>query len=60
MKATDRQIKLATYLAKRMCEDLPEECTKEAYSAFISKWKPVVEEEDRGMNEPDGWQMNYM
>lgn len=60
MKATDRQIKLATYLAKRMCVVLPKECTKEAYSDFISKWKPIVEYEDRGMNEPDGWQMNYM
>lgn len=60
MKATDRQIKFATYLAKRMCVDLPKECTKESYSDFISKWKPIVEHEDRGMNEPDGWQINYM
>ena len=47
MKATDRQIKLATYLANRMCIDLPKECTKETYSDFISKWKPIVGREGR-------------
>ena len=60
MIPTERQIRYAQYLAKRMCVELPKENTKEAYSDFISKWKPAVENEDKGMNEPDGWQMQYM
>lgn len=60
MKPTEKQIKFAQYLAMRMNEELPEEFTKEAYSKFISKWKPAVEEEDSGMNEPDAWGWQYM
>lgn len=60
MKPTEKQIKYAEYLAKRVCVDLPTENTKEAYSKFISKWKPVVKHEDDGMNEPSAWQMKYM
>lgn len=60
MRATEKQIEYAKYLAKRMCVDLPEELTKHAYSEFISKWKPIVKHEDDGMNEPDAWQMQYM
>ncbi len=45
---------------KRDLQDLPKEYTKQAYSEFISKWKPAVLEEDKGMNEPDAWQMQYM
>lgn len=60
MKPTEKQIKYAEYLAYRMCVNLPEEFTKQAYSDFISKWKPVVKHEDDGMNEPDSWQMQYM
>lgn len=56
---TVRQIKYAKYLADRMCQDLPTEFTKEAYSQFISKWKPVVKHEDEGMNEPNAWQLQY-
>ena len=59
-EATKRQIKYATYLAKRMCVDLPKENTKEAYSNFISKYADAVRAEDEGMNEPDAWQINYM
>ncbi len=51
MKATEKQVNYATYLAQRMCVDLPKEDTKEAYSDFINKWKPAVKEEDKGMNE---------
>ena len=60
MKPTEKQVKYAKYLAQRMCVELPKENTKQAYSEFISKWKPVVEHEDMGMNEPDAWQMQYM
>ena len=60
MTPTDKQIKYAKYLAQRMCQDLPTEFTKQAYSDFISKWKPAVTAEDIGMNEPDAWQMQYM
>lgn len=60
MKPTEKQIKYAQYLAKRMCQELPKNFTKEAYSVFISKWKPVVLEEDKAMNEPSAWQMQYM
>ena len=59
MKPTDKQIDYAKYLTKRMCVDLPSEYTKEAYSEFISKWKPVVKHEDDAMNEPDAWQLQY-
>ncbi len=48
---TDKQRKYADYLARRMSVSLPETPTKQAYSDFISKWKPVVEKEDAGMNE---------
>ncbi len=58
--ATEKQKKFATYLANRMCVVLPKKDTKEAYSKFIDKWKPAVEAEDRAMNEPDSWQLNYM
>lgn len=60
MKPTKKQIEYAKYLAQRMCQDVPKEFTKDAYSEFISKWKLVVEHEDIGMNEPDAWQMQYM
>lgn len=60
MNPTEKQIKYAKYLAQRMCVELPKENTKQAYSDFISKWKPAVLEEDKAMNEPDKWQMQYM
>lgn len=60
MKPTEKQIKYAQYLAKRMGQEMPKDFTKEAYSYFISKWKPIVQHEDMGMNEPDAWQMQYM
>lgn len=60
MEPTEKQIAYAQYLAQRMCQELPEEYTKEAYSEFISKWKPIVKHEDDGMNEPNAWQMAYM
>lgn len=56
---TIKQIEFAKYLAERMCQKLPDEYTKKAYSDFISKWKPAVESEDRGMNEPSDWQLGY-
>ena len=59
-KPTKKQIEYAQYLAERMCQDLPKEYTKNAYSEFISKWKPIVKHEDDGMNEPNAWQMAYM
>lgn len=60
MNPTEKQIKYAKYLAERMGRELPKEFTKQAYSDFISKWKPTVLEEDMGMNEPDAWRMQYM
>lgn len=57
---TQKQVDYATYLAERMCAELPEEFSKEAYSDFISKWKPVVKEEDAGMNEPSRWGLQYL
>lgn len=57
---TTKQIEYAKYLAERMGVDLPKEVTKAAYSDFIGKWKPVVQHEDEGMNQPDSWQMQYM
>ena len=54
-----KQVEYARYLAKRMCVSLPDEYTKDAYSAFISKWKPVVKHEDDAMNEPSEWQLQY-
>lgn len=60
MKPTEKQIAYAEYLAKRMCQELPKEYTKKAYSDFIGKWKPKVKLEDDGMNEPDAWQLAYM
>ena len=59
MGPTEKQIAYAEYLAERMCQELPSEFTKEAYSEFISKWKPVVKEEDEAMNEPTEWQLQY-
>ena len=50
----------AKYLAQRMCQELPKEYTKKAYSDFIEKWKPIVKHEDNGMNETNSWQMQYM
>ena len=35
------------------------EYTKDAYSAFISRWKPAVKAEDDAMNEPSAWQIQY-
>ena len=59
MNPTEKQIKYAKYLAQRMDVELPKENTKQAYSDFISKWKPVVKHEDDEMNEDDVWQMQY-
>lgn len=59
MEPTEKQIEYAKYLAKRVCQELPYEFTKKAYSEFISKWKPVVKEEDDAMNEPNEWQLKY-
>lgn len=59
MKATEKQIAYAKYLAQRMCVELPTDNTKEAYSAFIDKWKPLVAQEDEAMNEPNEWQWQY-
>lgn len=59
MKPTEKQIEYAKYLAKRMNTKLPSEFTKEAYSDFISKWKPIVKKEDDSMNEPNEWQLRY-
>ena len=59
-KPTTKQIEYAKYLAERMGVDLPKEATKAAYSDFIGKWKPIVQREDEGMNQPDSWQMQYM
>ena len=56
---TKKQVEYATYLAKRMCQELPKEYSKNAYSDFISKWKPIVKAEDDAMNEPSEWQWNY-
>lgn len=58
-KPTQKQVEYAEYLAQRMCQELPTEDTKQAYSEFISKWKPVVKHEDDAMNEPSEWQMQY-
>ena len=60
MKPTEKQVEYARYLAKRMCRELPKDYTKEAYSEFITKWKPVVKHEDDAMNEPSGWGLSYM
>ena len=60
MKPTEKQIDYAKYLAQRIGQDLPNEFTKEAYSDFIAKWKPVVKHEDDDMNEPSGWGLSYM
>ena len=57
---TEKQIEYARYLAQRMGQDLPKDFTKQAYSDFISKWKPAVMAEDVEMNEPNAWQMQYM
>lgn len=58
-KPTDKQIKYAEYLAKRMCISVPSEFTKSAYFEFIEKWKSAVKHEDDAMNEPSAWQMQY-
>ena len=60
MKPTKKQVEYAKYLAQRMGVELPKENTKQSYSDFISKWKPVVKHEDDAMNEPNAWQMQYM
>lgn len=60
MKPTEKQVKYAEYIAKRMCQEIPKDFTKEAYSEFISNGRPIVQHEDMGMNEPDTWQMQYM
>ena len=60
MKQTEKQVEYAKYLAQRMGVELPKENTKQSYSDFISKWKPVVKHEDDAMNEPNAWQMQYM
>lgn len=60
IEPTQKQVEYATYLANRMCIDLPVGFTKETYATFIAKWAPVVRHEDEGMNEPTEWQMRYM
>ena len=50
-RPTEKQIQYAKYLSERMCEKLPSDFTKEAYSTFISQLKPIVDREDKGMNE---------
>lgn len=60
MTPTQKQEEYAKYLAKRMCVELPKEYTKQAYSDFISHWKPIVKDEDDGMNQPSKWQLNYL
>ena len=55
---TMKQVEYAGYLAQRMCVDLPNEYTKQAYSDFISHWKPIVKYEDDAMNE-DAWALQY-
>lgn len=57
---SEKQIRYAAYIASRVCESLPKEFTKKAYSEFIDKWKPVVKHEDCAMNEPNSWQMQYL
>lgn len=59
MTPTEKQVEYAMYLAQRMCVDLPKDFTMQAYSEFISKWKPIVKHEDAGMNEPSEWQWQY-
>lgn len=58
--ATEKQKEYAKYLAQRMRVELPKEKTKQAYSEFISKWRPAVESEDRAMNEQSAWKMQYL
>ena len=60
MKQTEKQVEYAKYLAQMMGVELTKENTKQSYSDFISKWKPVVKHEDDAMNEPNAWQMQYM
>ena len=60
MAPTQKQIEYAKYLAERMCVELPAEYTREAYSEFISKWKPAVKAENDAMNEPNEWQLRYL
>ena len=57
---TEKQIEYARYLSQRVCQDLPKDFTKKAYSDFISNLKPAVMAEDVEMNEPNEWQMQYM
>ena len=57
---TEKQIEYARYLSQRMCQDLPKDFTKQAYSDFISNLKPSVMAEDVEMNEPNAWQMQYI
>ena len=57
---TPKQVEYAKYLAHRMCQELPKEYTKAAYSEFISYWKPAVKEEDDAMNAPSSWQLQYL
>ena len=59
MKPTEKQVEYAKYLAKRMCQELPKEYSKNTYSDFISKWRPIVKAEDDAMNAPSDWQWNY-
>ena len=60
MKPTEKQVEYAKYLAERMCQELPSDYTKQAYSDFIDKWKPIVKAEDDAMNEPSRWGLSYL
>lgn len=42
VEPTQKQIEYAEYLGKRMCQELPSEFTRKAYSAFIDELKPFV------------------
>lgn len=55
---TEKQVEYAKYLGERMCQALPQEFTKEAYSKFISTWKPFVKEEDDAMN-VSNWALDH-
>lgn len=48
----DRQVEYAKYLAEKLGQpELPEEVMKQAYSDFISWFKPMVKAEDDAMND---------
>lgn len=51
-RLTDRQVEYAKYLAEKLGQpELPKEVMKQAYSDFISWFKPMVKTEDDAMND---------